>query len=174
MTPFAGLPLVGGLVEVLDTAIAQLEFPLWLRSSLEFVLLAVLGYLLLRFLTRHVLPWIGALLVAPVVWLTDGLRVVLLLPDLALARLVRRAFDRMPPEVVYAYGSVVMAATDGVQELARKALPALAITRRVHGSLLAGLLVIGFLVWNSEECGPGPECVSPVTQWTTSFPTSQP
>ncbi|MDX3664283.1 hypothetical protein PV646_43950 [Streptomyces sp. ID05-26A] len=174
MTPFAGLPVVGGLVELLDTAIAQLEFPLWLRGFLEFVLLAVLGYLLLRFLARRVLPWVGSLLVAPVVWLIDGLRVVLLLPDLVMAQLVRRGFDRVPPEVVYAYGSVVMAATDGLQELARKALPALAITQRVHGLLLAGLLVAGFLVWNSEECGPGPECVSPVTQWTTSFPTSQP
>lgn len=174
MTPFAGLPLVGGLVELLDTAIAQLAFPLWLRSTLEFVLLAVLGYVLLRFLTRQVLPWLGSLLVTPVVWLVDAVRVVLLLPDLAVARLARRTFDRMPPEIVYAYGSVVMAATDGVQELARKALPALAITRRAHGLLLVGLLVVGFLVWNNAECGPGPECVPPVTQWTTSFTSSQP
>ncbi|MFD9733208.1 hypothetical protein [Umezawaea sp. NPDC059074] len=112
------------------------------------------------------------MLVTPAVPATDAVRVLLLVPDLAVSRMFRR-FDRVPPEVVYGYGSAVMAVVDAVQGFARQGLPKLAITRAAPRWLLIGAMVVGFLVWNGRECLPADTtaCVSPVDYWTTSLTT---
>lgn len=172
MSPLAGLPLFGGLVELLDTAIAQLGFPLWLRGFVELVIVALLAYMVLRLLATQALPWLGTALVGPVVGVAELLRAVLLVPDYAISLLFRQVFKRIPPEFLYGYGVLVMGAVDGVQSFARRGLPTLSITRRANKALLTALVVLGFLAWNSSECVPAAEaCVSPVAYWQTSLTT---
>jgi hypothetical protein len=170
LNPVADVPLVGDLLSLLDEFAAQLGLPFWMRAFAEFVLVAYLGFLLLRLLATKVLPVLGAALVTPADLLADAVRVVLLIPDLAASRTFRR-FGRVPPEVVYGYGAAVMAVVDAVQGFVRHVLPKLAVTRAAPRWLLVVAVVVGFLVWNGRECLPSEAttCVSPVDHWTTSL-----
>src|SRR5262245_37506115 len=98
LNPLSGLPILGGLLGKLDQAVTQLGLPLWLRALLEMVVTAALAFLLLRLVLNRLLPWAGNAFVEPIVALAEGIRVVLLLPDLAVSRSVRR-FGRIPPEL---------------------------------------------------------------------------
>ncbi|HEY3753847.1 MAG TPA: hypothetical protein VGL80_32040 [Pseudonocardiaceae bacterium] len=175
LNPLSGTPLLGYLVTLVDGIAAQIGITFWLRTFFELVLAGIGCYALLRLITRRVIPWLATILVRPVVELMELLRVFLLLPDLGISR-VTRGFGRAPHEVVYAYGTAVMTVADRLQGAARAGLPALAITRRIHGLVLVGVLVLSFLVWNSQTCatGDGKSCTSPVTQWTASFKASLP
>jgi hypothetical protein len=172
LNPLGSMPILGDLTGKLDQAITQLGLPLWLRALAEMLITAVLTFLLLRLVTIRVLPWAANAFVEPIVALVEGVRVVLLLPDLAVSRSVRR-FGRVPPEVVYAYGNVVMTSTDAIQRLVRRALPVLGNTRKARRWMLVALLAVGFLLWNSTTCGSGSgsTCTTPVTEWTTSLHT---
>jgi hypothetical protein len=169
VNPLADLPILGVLVHLVDKLLDQLGFPFWLRTFAEIIVTAVAAYLLLKLLARHVLPWAGAALVGPVLALTEGIRVLLLLPDLWVSRLVRR-FGGVPPEFVYGYGAIVMSVVDGIQGAVRTGLPKLSFTRFVRPWLLVCAVALLFLVWNGTECVPGQDsvCVSPVSQWTNS------
>ncbi|HEX6339932.1 hypothetical protein [Umezawaea sp.] len=172
LNPVAGVPLVGDLLVLLDGFATQLGMPFWMRAFVEFVLVAYLGFALLRLLATRGLPLLGAALVTPVVLLAEAVRVCLLVPDLAVSRVFRR-FDRVPPEVVYGYGAAVVAVVDAVQGFARQGLPKLAITRAAPRWVLVVALTAGFLVWNDRECLPveNAVCTSPVNHWTTSLTT---
>jgi hypothetical protein len=169
VNPLAELPVLGVLASLVDKLLDQLGFPFWLRTFAEIVVTAAAAYLLLKLLARHVLPWAGAALVGPMLALTDGLRALLLLPDLGISRLVRH-FGGIPPEFVYGYGAVVMSVIDGMQEVIRHGMPKLSFTRFARPWLLVCVVALLFLVWNGTECVPHQDsvCVSPVSQWTSS------
>ncbi|GAA3861621.1 hypothetical protein GCM10022243_29760 [Saccharothrix violaceirubra] len=169
MTPLGGVPLFGDLVTALDGVLVQVGLPPWFAALLELVVVVVAAYLLLWLVVRHVLPWLGRVLVGPLLRVVEGVRVLLLLPDLGATRLARR-FGRMPPEAVYAYGAVVMGLVDGLGSVVRKALPVLSLARRTPRAVLFAALALGFVLWNAGTCGPLDEgCVEPVAQWTTSL-----
>ncbi|RKT54812.1 hypothetical protein [Saccharothrix australiensis] len=170
VNPVADVPLVGGLLAVLDEFAAGLGVPFWLRALAECALVAVVGFAVLRLVATRVLPWVGEALVRPVVLVTAAVRALLLLVDLGISRAVRR-FGRVPPEPVYAYGTAVMAVLDVVEGFVRAGLPKLAIARAAPRWLLVGAMVMAFLAWNGNECVPSADtaCVSPVNHWTTSF-----
>lgn len=169
VNPLTELPVLGILVHLVDKLLDQLGFPFWLRTFAEIIVIAVSAYLLLKFLTRHVLPWAGAALVGPTLTLTEGVRTLLLLPDLGISRLIRH-FGRVPPEFVHGYGAVVMSMIDKTQVLIRHGLPKLSFARFVRPWLLVSVMALLFLIWNDTECVPRQDsmCVSPVSHWTTS------
>ncbi|WP_328608472.1 hypothetical protein OG943_04935 [Amycolatopsis sp. NBC_00345] len=169
LSPVAGVPLLGDLVSLLDGAATQAGIPFWLRASAELVVVALLGYLLLRVLTARLLPWLGTALVPPAALVVQAALVLLLLPDLGISRLSRR-FGRTPPEVVYGYGAAVMGCADAAETLLRRGLPKLQLTRLMRPWLLVALLLAGFLLWNGQDCaaGVGAQCVSPVQFWMSS------
>ncbi|UOZ11329.1 hypothetical protein [Amycolatopsis sp. WQ 127309] len=164
------MPVLGDLVGLLDDAATQFGFPFWFRTFAELVVAVVLTFILLRVLTAKLFPWLGGALAYPLTQLTRALLVLLLLPDLGASRLARR-FGRTPPEIVYGYGSGVVAVVEGVDDLFKRALPKLSLTRTIRPWLLAVLLVIGFLLWNNQDCASGtaPQCASPVQVWLASF-----
>ena len=170
LNPLSAVPLLGSLIGKVDEVAGQLGLPLWLRAMVEMAITASLAFLLLRLLTSRVLPWASTVLVGPTVSLAEGLRVALLLPDLAISRLSRR-FGRIPPEAVYAYGRVVMTVIDAIQQFFRRILPTLEHVRRARRWMLIALLVLGFVVWNSVSCdsGSGSTCRTPVSVWSASF-----
>ncbi|MET8994342.1 hypothetical protein [Amycolatopsis sp. NPDC004169] len=164
------VPVFGDLVGLVDNAAIQLGFPLPFRAFGELIIVGVLAFFLLRLVTARLLPWAGNALVRPVTMLTQALLVLLLLPDLGIARLARH-LRRKPPEAVYGYGSAVLAVVESVEELIRRGLPKLGLVRALRPWALIVLLVAGFLLWNQEECavGTGPTCASPVQAWLASF-----
>jgi hypothetical protein len=170
LSPVADVPLLGDLVGLLDGAAADLGMPFFLRTFAEFVAGWVLAYLLLRVLTGRLLPWAGTALLVPAMMVTQAVVVVLLLPDLGISRRARRS-GRTPPEFVYGYGAAVIGVVEAVENLLRRALPKLALTRLIRPWLLILLLVAWFLVWNDAGCaaGTGASCVSPMEQWLSSF-----
>jgi hypothetical protein len=170
LSPVADVPVFGDLVELLDGAAVQAGLPLWLRAFAELVLVGVLAYLVLRLMTTRLLPWAGNALVLPAMMVTKGLLVLLLLPDLGVARTARR-FGRTPPEFVYGYGAAVVAVVEAVEELVRRGMPKLGLARFARPWLLVALLVVAFLVWNDQNCAAGspPGCTSPVQVWLASF-----
>lgn len=170
LNPLGGFPLLGSIIGKVDQLVTQLGLPLWLRAMLEMAVTAALAFVLLRLLTNRVLPWAATVLVGPTVSLAEGLRVLFLLPDLAVSRLLRR-FGRIPPEAVYAYGNVVMTVIDGSQQLVRRILPTLQHARQARRWMLIAVLALGFVVWNGVSCdaGSGSTCQTPVSVWTASF-----
>ncbi|ONI72617.1 hypothetical protein ALI144C_42085 [Actinosynnema sp. ALI-1.44] len=174
LNPLTDVPLLGYVITVVNDAFTQLSLPFWLRSLIELVLAGLLGYALLRLLASRLLPWLGTALVTPAVLVGDLVRTLLLLPDLAVSRGMRR-LGRIPPEVVYAYGTVVMTSVDLFEKVVRRLVPKLAAVKNGSGIVLVVLLVVLFLVWNSQSCAGGPPadgaCVSPITHWTTSLST---
>ncbi|GAA1262008.1 hypothetical protein [Saccharothrix xinjiangensis] len=172
MTPLAELPVFGGPVLLLDRALEHTGMPLWLRGAVELALVSVVAYLVLRLLAKRLLPWMAVALVRPALGLVGVARVVLLLPDLAVARCFRRA-GRVPPELTHAYGSLVMALGDGAEEAVRRGVPLLSAGRRARGWVLTTVLVLAFLAWNNETCAPGaePACATPVARWTDALTT---
>lgn len=170
LSPVSDVPVLGDLVGLLDDAATQFGFPFWFRTFAELVVAVVLTFILLRVLTAKLFPWLGGALAHPLTQLTRALLVLLLLPDLGASRLARR-FGRTPPEIVYGYGSGVVAVVEGVDDLLKRALPKLSLTRAIRPWLLAVLLVTGFLLWNNQDCASGtaPRCASPVQVWLASF-----
>lgn len=170
LSPVTDVPVFGDLIGLLDNAAVQIGFPLAFRAFGELVVVGVLAFVVLRLVTTRLLPWAGNALVRPVMMLTRGLLVLLLLPDLGIARLTRR-FGRKPPEAVYGYGAAVLAVVESVEELIGHGLPKLALTRALRPWALIVLLVAGFLLWNQEDCASGtaPKCASPVQVWLASF-----
>ncbi|MGW5051620.1 hypothetical protein [Actinokineospora sp. NPDC004072] len=169
-TPVDGLPVLGDLAHLADTAARGLGMPFWLRGVAVGALVAVLLYVGLRLLVAHLLPKAEALLAGPLTAVLEGVRAVLLLPDLGAAWLWRR-LGRIPPEVVYAYGAVVMTVVDGTQKTVRTILPMLGAAHQVKRWMLGALVVLAFVAWNGGECvaGSGPGCVSPADQWALSL-----
>jgi hypothetical protein len=170
LSPVNDVPVFGDLVGLVDKAAAQLGLPLPLRAFGELIMVGVLAFVLLRLMTARLLPWAGNALVRPATMLTQGLLVLLLLPDLGVARLARR-FGRKPPEAVYGYGAAVLAVIESVEELFRHGLPKLGLVRALRPWVLIVLLVAGFLLWNQQNCASGtaPTCASPVQVWLASF-----
>jgi hypothetical protein len=170
LSPVADVPLLGDLMDLLDGAALQIGIPFWLRTFAELVAAGVLAYVLLRVATARLLPWAGTALVLPATLITKATLVVLLLPDLGASRLARR-FGRTPPEIVYGYGAAVVGFLESLEELLRRALPKLALTRAMRPWALVLLLVAWFLLWNHLDCAAGvaPSCVSPVQLWSSSF-----
>jgi hypothetical protein len=170
LSPVADVPLLGDLMGFLDGAATEAGLPFWLRTFAELVAAGLLTYVLLRVATGRLLPWAGTALLVPAAMVTKATVVVLLLPDLGVSRVVRR-FGRTPPEFVYGYGAAVVGVVEAVEELLRRALPKLSLTRSMRPWLLILLLVAWFLVWNHVDCAAGTDssCVSPVQLWTSSF-----
>ncbi|MGW5718980.1 hypothetical protein ACWEVP_22600 [Amycolatopsis sp. NPDC003865] len=169
LSPVSDVPVLGDLVGLLDDAATQIGFPFWLRTFGELIVAVVLAFFLLRVLTAKLLPWLGGALVHPLTLLTRGLVVLLLLPDLGASRLARR-FGRKPPEVVYGYGAGVMAVIEAIDDLLKRALPKLSLTRAIRPWLIGVILAAGFLLWNNQDCASGtaPQCASPVQVWLAS------
>lgn len=111
LSPVSDVPVLGDLVGLLDDAATQFGFPFWFRTFAELVVAVVLTFILLRVLTAKLFPWLGGALAHPLTQLTRALLVLLLLPDLGASRLARR-FGRTPPEIVYGYGSGVVAVVE--------------------------------------------------------------
>src|SRR3954465_12738828 len=104
-SPLTELPIVGGIVELLNTLLRSLGFPAWIAQFLEFLLLACALYLLLRVLIFRVLPWLSRTLVEPVLRFVDIACATLLLPELLVTRHLRRD-GRPPTPGIYLYGDV--------------------------------------------------------------------
>ncbi|MEU0531336.1 hypothetical protein [Amycolatopsis tolypomycina] len=170
LNPVSDVPVFGDLIGLVDTAATQIGFSLPFRAFGELIIVGVLAFVLLRLVTARLLPWAGNALVRPVTMLTQALLVLLLLPDLGVARLTRH-FGRKPPEAVYGYGAAVLAVVESAEELIRRGLPKLGLTRALRPWALIVLLVAGFLLWNQQDCAAGaaPTCASPVEVWLASF-----
>jgi hypothetical protein len=149
LNPISDLPLVGGLFGLLDEAADRLGFALWFRILLGFVYAAAFGYLIAWLLLTYVVPWAGSALRRPARKVIEGLRYLLLAPDWALSRAFRRS-GRIPPQVVYDYGGVVMKFVDRTQELTDRGLPKLAGSRAAPRWLLLVFVAIWFLVWGTS------------------------
>ncbi|MGK3207310.1 hypothetical protein [Amycolatopsis sp. MEPSY49] len=169
LSPVADVPVLGDLIGLLDSAATQIGFPFWIRTFVELVVAGFLTFALLRLLTAKLFPWLGGALVHPVKLLTRAMLVLLLLPDLGVSRVARR-LGRTPPEVVYGYGSAVVAVIEGTEDLVRRALPKFSLTRTIRPWLIGVLLAAGFLLWNNQDCASGtaPRCASPVEVWLAS------
>lgn len=167
--PLVNLPVVGPLVALLDSAAVGLGLPQWLSEFGELVLTGVLVLVCLRLLLRRLLPWAGRVLARPAEWLVEAGCVVLLSPELLISRRLRASGRRLP-EFIYYYGTIVLGASDGLRRFCQAMLPGLVIFRKIPSFALVVLLLVGFLVWNHDECSTsdGPACVSPVAQWMTS------
>lgn len=170
VNPLIAPPVLGPMVGYVDKAAIDMGMPLWLREFVELVLLGVFVYIVLRLIVRRLLPWVGEQLVDPIIAFVDALRVLFLLPDLAVTRVLQR-LDRRPADLVYFYGNGVLAVADGLSAIIRQWLPGLVHTRRIPRSVLVLLLAAMFIVWNDESCVPGADavCTSLVSHWTDSF-----
>jgi hypothetical protein len=164
--PLTELPVIGPVVELMDKPLSDAGVSLWLAQAAELLVVGSLSFALLRIATRSVLPWILAAAVGPTVALLGALRILLLLPQLA----VTTAYDRLqraPARAVYAYGHGVMDLTEALEAGARRALPQCRGIRRLPGLVLIGLLLALFALWNNNYCGSDAKrsCVSPVARW---------
>ncbi|MFF3752745.1 hypothetical protein ACFYYH_20155 [Streptomyces sp. NPDC002018] len=172
--PLTELPLVGPLVAGADESVMDLGMPLPLAQAVELILLVLGLFFLGRLLVGRVVPWLARLLVGPVVVLIGGLRVLFLLPDLAVARTARRTAAR-PPVLVYAYGHAVLDGADHLQSAVRTGFPAVAGVTRWSGKV-AGLALLAYaLYWNGTYCaGLGGQrgCEAPAAQWVSSVKTT--
>ncbi|MFC9059242.1 hypothetical protein ACFTXB_14455 [Streptomyces sp. NPDC057074] len=164
-SPFTELPGAGPVVAWVDGVLNDFGWATAVNLTLELILLAGVGYALLRRLLAHAVPWTAHALVRPVNGVIDGLRVVCLLPDLAVARTARRT-RRCPPALLYSYGNAVLDGADRLQAGVRKGLPALAVVRRRPGLLSCLALLLAFGYWNTSYCGDDTgRCESPAAQW---------
>ncbi|WP_329311206.1 hypothetical protein [Streptomyces sp. NBC_01262] len=167
------LPVLGTPASWLDKLLSDLGAPAAVNETVELALLAVCLYLLGRWLLGQVAPWLARVLIGPVVALVGGVRVALLLPDLAVARTARLAHAR-PPAVVYTYGHMVLDVSDRLQAAVRGGFPAVARLSRWSGKVALAAVIAAALFWNGTYCsgsGVGDGCTSPAQQWTTSVKT---
>jgi hypothetical protein len=164
--PLNELPVLGPVVTLMDKPLSDAGAPLWLAEAAELLIVGGLSYVLLRILTRSVLPWVLAAAVGPAVVLLGALRIVLLLPQFAVATAYDR-LERAPAGAVYAYGHGVMGLTDALEAAARRALPQCCGIRKLPGVVLIVLLLALFALWNNNYCGSDAKrsCVSPITRW---------
>ncbi|WP_394362062.1 hypothetical protein [Amycolatopsis sp. SB7-3] len=149
VNPISDLPLIGGLFGLLDEVADRLGFALWFRIVLGFAYAAAFGYLIAWLVVTYVMPWAGNALRKPARKAAEGLRFVLLVPDWALSRAFRRA-GRVPPQVLYDYGGVVMRFVDRIQEVTDHGLPKLAGSRAAPRWLLMASVAVWFLVWGAS------------------------
>lgn len=145
MNPISDLPLIDVLFGLLDEAADRIGFALWFRIFLRFAYAAAFGYLVVWLLFIYVVPWVGTALRRPARKIAEGLRFVLLVPDWAISRVFRRS-GRIPPQVVYDYGTVVMKFVDRIQELTDRGLPKLAASRSAPRWLLIVIVAFWLLV----------------------------
>lgn len=167
------LPVFGTPASWVDKLLSDLGAPAAVNETVELVLLAVGLYLLGRWLLGKAAPWLAKVLIGPVVALVGGVRVALLLPDLAVARTARLARTR-PPAVVYTYGHMVLDVSDRLQAAVRGGFPAVARLSRWSGKAALAAVIAAALFWNGTHCSgsvAGDGCTSPATQWTTSVKT---
>jgi len=163
--PLTELPIVGGLVSLLDGLLADLGFPLWFAEAVEFILLAVLLYFTLDLTLRKLVRPVVAMLVRATAALAEVILVALLLPEFALAKAMNK---HAPPAAVYVYGDLVVRLTDTLKSISRRILPPIAEVRRLPKLAVVVILVMLFAVWNQNQCSGNPSaagCVSPVEQW---------
>ena len=160
------LPIVGRLVEPLDRLLVDLGVPFWSREAMELAGVGAASFLVLRWLLRHGLPWLGGKACGPAAVVFDLLARLMLLPDLIVTRVMDR-LGRTPPGILYAYGDAVLSGRDRATSAAQGVLRNLGVLRRVPGILLVTVLVTAFAYWNSEHCAApaGGTCTSPVVQW---------
>lgn len=169
-TTLTDVPLVGPAVGWLDAMLNDLGWPTAVNQSLELVLLGIGLYLAGRWFLARAVPWLTRFLVGPVNGLIDGVRAVLLLPDLAVARTARLVRAR-PPALLYSYGNAVLDTADRMQSAVRTVLPTLAVVSRWPGRLTFVALALAFVYWNTDYCtgqAEGRGCQSPAAQWVSS------
>ena len=163
--PLFDLPGTGWLVRLIDKPLADAGLELWLAEAVELFAVGCLLFVLLKGLTRSVLPRAFPAAVRPTVALVGGVRNLLLLPQLAASAAYDRA-QRPPARPVYAYGQAVMAVANALEAFVRWALQGCTAIRKTPGSALLVLLVLLFALWNNQYCNPAESgCVSPVADW---------
>ncbi|MFG2968676.1 hypothetical protein ACGFZS_35965 [Streptomyces sp. NPDC048288] len=167
------VPFLGPVIGWLDSVLDDFGWPSALNQAIEFALLGGALYSAIYLFLRHAVPLLTRILEKPVNGLVNGLRMVFLLPDFAIARTAQLANAR-PPALLYSYGNAVLDTADHVQSAVHKGLPTLATVGRWSGRVTCALLVVVFLYWNTTHCTGQPDrnsCKSPTEQWVSSVKT---
>jgi hypothetical protein len=168
--PLTELPLLGGVVEVVNSLLTDLGFPLPLAESLELVGLLILLYVLVAQLLRRVLPWLATVLQPVVDRLLDGAMALMLVPELLVTR-IRVRTGKPPFGAAYAYGDGIVGLTDGMRAVARVVLSAVPRLNRAPRAVSVILVVLTALIWNHTTCtgDQAGVCVSPAAHWITEM-----
>lgn len=167
VNPLTELPAVGGVVSVVHSLLTDFGIPLWIAESLELMGLLLATYLVLRQLLSRALPWFATVAEPAVDWLSERLAMVLLVPELAVTRVLARA-GRPPFAMTYTYGEGVVTVVGVAASVVRVILQVPQWLRRVSRVVAVVLTALLALSWNSGTClspGPSQGCVSPATHW---------
>ncbi|APE33960.1 hypothetical protein BOX37_08230 [Nocardia mangyaensis] len=163
--PLAELPVGGGLVAQLDKLLIDLGFTAQWAAAVEFLILAVVAFLLLSVAIGKVVPWMSGKLNGYEGRLTAPIPAVLLAPEWMVTTLLVKA-GRKPGAIVYGYGEAVLALTDWLQAALSVVLRFLGSVGKFSRQIAIAVLVLGFLSWNSSSCvADSQPCISPVQHW---------
>lgn len=160
------LPLLGVIKQGTDPLLSWL--PVWLHAVVWAFLVNALVYVVLYALIRHVLPWLSTALSEPARRLAELGGALLLLPEYASTRLLRRS-GRTVPSVVFGYGDAVQGMVGGGQKLAESVLTAAGRLKGTSRSAIVALLLVLAVAWDGSYCvGQGAGCVIPTSEWAHS------
>ena len=170
------IPVLGRGVAVLDGALIDLGLPPFVNLTAEFFALFVVLTVAVAHLGR-LLPFVGRLAVWPTVLLVKTVRLLLLVPQQAIASIQDRR-GRSTGQRVFDYGDGVVRVSDRVEGGIRLFPTRLSRSRRLPTWLALVVVAALFAIWNQAYCGPAEHgCVRPILQWSdagTGWPSPAP
>jgi hypothetical protein len=167
--PLTELPVLGGIVKIVNSLLTDLGIPLWIAETIELAgLLWLLHVLLLKFI-RRALPWLVTVFEPLVVLVFERVAMILLIPEVVTTRL-RIKLDKPPLAFAYTYGDGVLSLTGFAVSVAHFVLALLPRASRAPRGVSLVLVILFVLAWNNGTCTSSSTpaaCISPASSWAS-------